>query len=130
MAPNTRPVRRRRRAHEPSARHRLEQLGRKMWPAARAVGGVVEHARPRLRIRDELGQRLDRQRRRYDQERRGIGDQRDRLKVLLRIEAEILVERRIGREPNAGDGQRVSVGLGPHDRERAEVGVGTRPVDH
>ena len=42
----------------------------------------------------------------------------------------LLVERRIGGEPEARDQQRVAVGLRADDRQRGEVGVGARPVEH
>jgi hypothetical protein len=115
--------------HHLHAGERLEQLGRHVRAASRAIGRVVELARPRLRIGDELRERIDRQRRRHHQHGRRIGEQRNQLDLGLRIVVQVLVERRVRGHADAGDAERVAVGLGAHDRHRADVGVAAGPVD-
>ena len=116
--------------HHPSAGQFLEQLGGKMRPAADAVGAVIEFARPRLHIGDEIDERVHRQRRRDREHRRRVRDQRDRLEIGLRLERELLVERWIGGETDARDQQGVSVGLGADRGQRAEIGVRAGTVEH
>src|SRR5438132_6195 len=64
--------------------------------AADADRAVVELSRPLLGVGDQLGQRLHRELRARDDHDRKRGDHRDRLEVLLRVVAEIAIERLVG----------------------------------
>ena len=74
----------------------------------------------RLGVLDELLQRVDRQRRRDDQHVRRAAHHRDRREILDRVVGQ-LAHRRIGAvRADVADHQRVAVGRGARDRERAD----------
>ena len=100
----------------------LEQLAVEMMRRADAARPVAELARIRLRIRDQLGHAVDRQRRIHQQDERQVRDHRDRREVLHRVVAELLVERRIDAHRRARrHQQRVAIGRRLDDRVDADL---------
>ena len=81
---------------------------------ADAIGRVVQLARPRFEVSDELRDVVHRQRRRHHQDSRRAGDQRDRREIAQRVERQPLVERRVGGEADAADQQGMAVGRRLH----------------
>ena len=85
-----------------------------------------------LRIGDQLGNGFGGKRRMHHQRIRRVADQADRRKILARIVAGILVERRSDRErAGVAKQQRVAVGIAFRDRLGADGAAGAGPVvDH
>ena len=106
---------------------RLQRLHRQMMDAADAGRAVVDLARMRLHVVDELAQGRHRQVRMRREKQRRAAKQRQRNDV-LRIVAELLEQRRIGRDDAAvGDDEGVAVGRAPisadHRGSRAAAGA-------
>ena len=85
-----------------------------------------------LGVGDQLGDGFGRKRRMHHQRIRRVADQADRRKILARIVADVLVERRPDRErAGIAEHQRVAVGLALRDRLGADGAAGAGPVvDH
>src|SRR5262249_58385844 len=93
-----------------------------MRPGADAGGCHAELARIALRIGDELGDRLRRNRRIDLEYVWRTDDSRDRRNVAKEVEIEFLVKRRIDRRWRRGEQQGVAVRGCTHDRFGADIG--------
>jgi hypothetical protein len=71
------------------------------WIAAGSRRGIGQLARLLFGERDEIAERVHRQRRANHQHVRRVGDEADELEVLLDIEAKIFHYRRIDRKTRA-----------------------------
>jgi hypothetical protein len=92
-------------------RHVGEELGAEVDAAAAAGGGIVDLAGLVLRERNELRQRLCRQRRIDEHDERARRDEADRRKILARVVADIGIEGRIdGERSGATEAERIAVG--------------------
>ncbi len=100
--------------HQRHARHLPEQLAGKVRGAANP-GRAIRHARLRSGPLDELRQRPGRHRWVHHQQVRRLGDQRDRLEILHRLVAYVLLHGRPDHMAGRAKQQRVAiVGLARH----------------
>jgi hypothetical protein len=108
--------------------HQLEQLAADMRHASAAARRHADLARVRFGIGDEFRDRLGRQRGSHLHHQGQATDHRDRNDIADEIEAEGLVQRRIGRHRLGYQEQRVAVRRRAHDRLDADIGARTGPV--
>ncbi len=110
---------------------RLHRLHRNVMDAADAGRSVVDLARPRLHVVDELTQRRHRQVRMRSEEQRRLAEQRDRNHILW-IVRKLLEQRGVRRHKAAvGDHERVAVRGRAKQRGRRGRGAAARSVlDH
>ncbi len=110
----------------------LEIFAGEMAHGAGAGRRIGQLAGARLRVGDELGDRLNRQRRSDHQHERHVRDQRDRHEVLDRIVGQLLVERGVdGQQAARRHQQRVAVGRALGDRIGGDHGPAAGAVlDH
>ena len=117
-----------RHVHKIDARLVFQHLAREVRLAAAAVGGIVDRAGLRLRERDQLLERIRRQRRIRHQELLQQHKHRQRDEVALRVVRQLGVkmrvdgERRVGGEEHRGAvGRALRHRLGREDRVRARL---------
>ena len=110
----------------------LEQFAREMCRRADAAGTEAELPRIGSCVGDELAEGFCRKRRMGVEDVRLGSDQGDRLEILLRVVAEILVQAHIdGEQAAGGQQQRVAVGRRAGDRGPGETAAGAGTVlDH
>ena len=119
-----------RHVHQIGAGHGLEHLGGEMRRGAGARRRIVDAARLRLGVGDELLEVGHRQRRVHHQHQRDRGQLGDRREILDRVVGRLL-QAGVDRERDGGDQQGVAVGRGLGHDGGADRAAAARPVvDH
>ena len=109
----------------------LEQLSAHVRRAAMSRRREGELAWVLLRLREDVGDRMERRGRRHHQQVREQADQGDRREVGDRIVADRREQVAVEREPGGGDVHGVAIGSGARDLLGGDVAAGARLVlDH